>query len=280
MSTLDQRFSCSPSEVRTFDTAALRRHFLVENLMVPGHVHGAYSHFDRMAVLGAEPLHDPLALPAFGEFTRQPHFLARRELGVINIGGPGFVRVDESEYPMKPQECLYIGMGPRNVLFGSLDTGRPACFYMASAPAHRRCPDRHAGPGDANRVELGTAEACNVRTIYQFIHPGGIESCQLVMGLTALRPGSVWNTFPPHVHHRRMEVYFYFDLPENQRVCHLMGEPGETRHLFVKNMQAVISPDWSIHAGAGSSSYSFIWAMAGENMEFADMDPVGLESLK
>ena len=277
---MEQRFCCSPSEAGNFNSSELRSHFLIENLMIPGHLCGVYTHYDRMVVLGASPLKDALALPAFGDFTKQEFFLQRREMGIINIGGAGIVKVDGADYTMQPLDCLYIGMGNRDIGFLSLDAGNPACFYMTSAPAHQSFPVVHVSRTSANAIELGDPANCNARRIYQYIHQDGIKSCQLVMGFTSLKPGNVWNTFPPHVHHRRMEVYFYFNLPANGRVCHLMGEPTETRHLFVKNMEAVISPDWSIHAGAGTCHYNFIWAMAGENMEFADMDPVGPELIK
>jgi 4-deoxy-L-threo-5-hexosulose-uronate ketol-isomerase len=271
---LENRYACSPNEVRTFDTEKLRANFLIDNLMKPGEIHGVYSHYDRMITLGAVPLKSAINLPNYHDFTKRDNFLDRREIGIINVGGTGSITVDGKEIEMSNKDCLYIGMGNKEILFQSKSADSPAVFYMNSTPAHKEYPTQKAAKADANPVELGTPETCNERTIFQYIHLNGIKSCQLVMGFTELKVGSIWNTFPPHVHDRRMEVYFYFDLPEKQTVCHLMGQPEETRHIFMKNHQAVISPNWSIHAGAGTSNYSFVWAMGGENMEFTDMDPV------
>lgn len=271
---LENRYACSPNEAKTFDTTQLRSNFLISDLMVPGQINGVYSHYDRMITLGAVPTSENLGLPNFHDFTKQENFLDRREIGIINVGGAGFVMVDGEKFNVENKDCLYIGLGKKDILFGSKSENSPAVFYMNSAPAHKEYPTQKAAKSDANPVELGTPETCNERTIFQYIHMNGIKSCQLVMGFTELKTGSIWNTFPPHVHDRRMEVYFYFDLPEAQKVCHLMGQPQETRHLFVKNHEAVISPNWSIHSGAGTSNYSFIWGMAGENMEFTDMDQV------
>ncbi len=271
---LENRYACSPNEVKTFDTQQLRSNFLVADIMVPGQIKGVYSHYDRMIILGAMPIGKSIKLPNFHDFTKQEHFLARREIGIINVGNSGKVTVNGEPYPMNNKDCLYIGLGNKDIEFSSDSSDEPAAFYMNSTPAHREYPTQKAAKSDANPVELGTPETCNERTIFQYIHLNGIKSCQLVMGFTELKTGSIWNTFPPHVHDRRMEVYFYFDLLENQQVCHLMGQPQETRHIFMKNHQAVISPNWSIHAGAGTNNYSFIWAMGGENMEFTDMDQV------
>ncbi len=278
--TLENRYSCSPDESKQFTTEQLRAHFLVPDLMSPGHIKGVYSHFDRMVTLGAMPTHHSILLPNYSEFTKQNHFLDRREIGVINIGGTGKISVDGESYKMDHKDCLYIGKGGKEVHFKSDDSGKPAIYYMCSTPAHHEYPVQHAAKKDANPVQLGKPETSNERTIYQYIHLKGLQSCQLVMGFTELKSGSVWNTFPPHVHDRRMEVYFYFELDADQRVCHLMGKPDETRHIFVQNHEAVISPNWSIHAGAGTSNYSFIWAMGGENMEFTDMDGVTMDVLK
>ena len=276
---LENRYACSPNEVKTFDTEKLRANFLIDNLMKAGEIKGVYSHYDRMITLGAIPTNSPIKLPNYHDFTKRDNFLDRREIGIINVGGAGSITVDGEVTEMNNKDCLYIGMGRKEVLFQSKSADTPAVFYMNSAPAHKEYPTQKAAKTDANPVELGAPETCNERTIFQYIHLNGIKSCQLVMGFTELKVGSIWNTFPPHVHDRRMEVYFYFDLPANQTVCHLMGQPEETRHIFMKNHQAVISPNWSIHAGAGTSNYSFIWAMAGENMEFTDMDPV-IDNLK
>jgi len=242
--------------------------------MVAGELNGVYSHYDRMITLGAIPVIETLKLPNFHDYTKQENFLDRREIGIINVGGSGFVTVDGETISMDNKDCLYIGIGKKDIVFASNSESKPAVYYMNSTPAHKEYPTQKAAKTDANPVELGTPETCNERTIFQYIHLNGIKSCQLVMGFTELKTGSIWNTFPPHVHDRRMEVYFYFDLPEGQKVCHLMGQPQETRHIFVKNHEAVISPNWSIHSGAGTSNYSFVWGMGGENMEFTDMDQV------
>jgi 4-deoxy-L-threo-5-hexosulose-uronate ketol-isomerase len=270
---LENRYACSPNEVKTFDTSQLRSNFLISDLMVPGEIKGVHSNYERMITLGAIPVKEEIKLPNFHDFTKQEYFLGRRELGVINVGGEGSISVDGEIFPMNNKDCLYIGLGKKDIVFTSNSESEPAIFYMNSTPAHKEYPTQKAAKSDANPVELGAPETCNERTIFQYIHMNGIKSCQLVMGFTELKTGSIWNTFPPHVHDRRMEVYFYFDLPEDQKVCHLMGKPEETRHIFVKNYEAVISPNWSIHSGAGTSNYTFIWGMGGENMEFTDMDP-------
>ena len=271
---LENRYACSPNEAKTFGTEQLRANFLISEIMVSDQIKGVYSHYDRMITLGAVPANKSLKLPNFHDFTKQENFLDRREVGIINVGGAGSISVDGVSYPMDNKDCLYIGLGNKDIELSSNSPKEPAVFYMNSTPAHKEYPTQKAAKKDANPVELGAPETCNERTIFQYIHLNGIKSCQLVMGFTELKTGSIWNTFPPHVHDRRMEVYFYFDLAQNQKVCHLMGQPEETRHIFVKNHEAVISPNWSIHSGAGTSNYSFIWAMGGENMEFTDMDPV------
>jgi 4-deoxy-L-threo-5-hexosulose-uronate ketol-isomerase len=270
---LENRYACSPNEVKSFDTDQLRSNFLISALMVPGELKGVYSHYDRMITLGAVPTASSLSLSNFHDFTKQENFLDRREIGIINVGGAGSISVDGQDFAMGNKDCLYIGLGKKDIVFSSNSASAPAIFYMNSTPAHKEYPTQKAAKSDANPVELGDSDTCNERTIFQYIHMNGIKSCQLVMGFTELKTGSIWNTFPPHVHDRRMEVYFYFDLPEDQKVCHLMGQPQETRHVFVKNHEAVISPNWSIHSGAGTSNYSFVWGMGGENMEFTDMDP-------
>jgi len=271
---LENRYACSPREVKSFDTEQLRANFLISDIMVPGEIKGVYSHYDRMITLGAMPTNATINLPNFHDYTKKDNFLDRREIGIINVGGAGKISVDGEAFEMSNKDCLYIGLGKKDVSFESDSEDSPAVFYMNSTPAHKEHPTVKAAKSDANPVELGTPETCNERTIFQYIHLDGIKSCQLVMGFTELKVGSIWNTFPPHVHDRRMEVYFYFDLPKDQTVCHLMGQPQETRHIFMKNHQAVISPNWSIHSGAGTSNYSFVWAMGGENMEFTDMDQV------
>ena len=276
---LETRYAHHPDDVKGYDTAALRRHFLVEQVFCPGELKLVYSHVDRVVFGGAVPTAGPLALEggtAFGT----PNFLDRRELGVINLGGPGRVRVDGEAHALANGDGLYVGMGARSVQFESADPAAPARLYLMSCPAHAAYPTAHITRATANPRRLGTAEACNVRTIYQYVHPAVCRSCQLVMGLTVLEPGSVWNTYPPHTHERRMEVYLYFGMAEATRVFHFHGQPAETRHLVLANEQAVISPSWSIHAGVGTGPYSFIWGMAGENQTFDDMDGLGPDDLR
>ena len=269
----------SPSEVAAMDTRALRRQFLLEQIFEQDRIHLTYSHYDRMIVGGVMPAEQILRLDAPAGL-RADYFLERRELGIINIGGRGKVSTESGTYSLAKLDCLYLGKGTKEVHFQSNEADQPALFYFLSAPAHRSCPARLMTSAEANPSQLGTQQTANARTIFKYIHPEGIESCQLVMGLTVLEPGSVWNTMPPHTHDRRMEVYCYFDIPDGQRVLHLMGEPQETRHLWMGNLQGAISPPWSIHAGCGTMSYSFIWGMAGENQSFADMDQIVVGALQ
>ncbi len=271
-------YTSSPGETAAMNTEALRKQYLLERLFEPEQIHLTYSHYDRMIAGGVMPMGDLLTLEAPAAL-RAGYFLERRELGIINIGGSGKVIADSSEYVLNKLDCLYLGKETSNVQFASLSAENPARFFLLSAPAHRVCPNRFMAAADANPNQLGAVPTANARTIYKYIHPDGIESCQLVMGLTILETGSVWNTMPPHTHDRRMEVYCYFDVCEGQRVLHLMGQPEETRHLWVANHQAVISPPWSIHAGCGTMAYSFIWGMAGENQSFADMDQIAISAL-
>lgn len=268
----------SPGEVSNMNTEHLRKQFLLDGLMNPGHILLNYSHYDRMIVGGAMPLREVLTLSNPAEL-RADFFLERRELGIINIGGSGTVISSAGTVQMDKLDCLYLGRGTTEVQFSSISPDQPAQFFLLSAPAHSHYPVRLMTAAEANPNQLGATHTANARTIYKYIHPDGIESCQLVMGLTILENGSVWNTMPPHTHDRRMEAYFYFDLPAGQRVLHLMGQPEQTRHLWISNHQAIISPPWSIHAGCGTMAYSFIWGMAGENQSFTDMDPVGLDAL-
>lgn len=277
---MQTRYSSHPEAVKKYDTQALRDEFLLEDIMVPGQLNAVYSMYDRMVVMGVVPKESVIELPSYEDFIKAECFLERRELGIINVGALGKVIVDGKVYLLDNKECLYIGKGKRKISFSSMDPKEPASFYMNSCPAHREYPLSKAGLMDANKVELGSLETNNERTIYQYIHEGGIQSCQLVMGLTLLKKGSVWNTFPPHTHDRRMETYFYFDMDENHAVFHFMGKPAETRHLIVRNRQGIISPPWSIHSGAGTGNYSFIWAMAGENKSFTDMDSVSIDHLR
>lgn len=276
---IEVRQASHPEAAKALDTAALRRHFLIESLFEPGGIALTYSHVDRLVIGGAMPTTAPLQLET-AKPIGTPSFLARRELGIVNIGGPGRVHVDGAEHRLAPREVLYIGMGAETVLFESADAAAPAKFYLVSAPAHARFETRHLRPEDARRIELGTPEQSNRRTILQYIHPEVCRSCQLVLGMTVLDRTSMWNTMPCHTHDRRSEVYLYFDLPPDGRVLHLMGEPTETRHLIVANEQAILSPGWSIHSGVGTASYAFIWAMAGDNQDFTDMDMVAMSTLR
>lgn len=268
---MDVRHATSPEQIRSFDTAALRSHYLVEDLFGPV-IEGVYTHQDRIVVAGVRP-ENKTALTSFDPL-RSEHFLARRELGVINIGATGTVEVDGVPYEMDAKDCLYVGRGAREVTF------ERGTFYLVSAPAHETYPTVHARLKDVEPLRLGGAEGSNDRAIYKYIHLDGIRSCQLVMGVTVLEPGSMWNTMPCHTHDRRTEVYLYFDLPQDQRIVHLMGRPDETRNLIVRNEQAVISPSWSVHCGFGTRSYSFVWAMAGENQAFDDMDQVAVAEMR
>jgi 4-deoxy-L-threo-5-hexosulose-uronate ketol-isomerase len=270
-----------PRRYATMSAAELRETFLLDGLFVPGEVRLSYVDVDRTVIGGAAPTgHEPLALPNPADL-RAAFFAERRELGVLNVGGGrGTVTVDGRSFTIDSLDCLYVGRGSRDVRFASEDTKTPARFYLLSYPAHAAHPTTLARKADASATHLGAVEAANKRTIYKYIHPDGITSCQLVMGFTQLDVGSVWNTMPPHTHMRRSEVYLYFDLAPDARVLHLMGPPEETRHLVVADGQAVVSPPWSIHAGAGTTRYSFCWGMGGENKAFADMDAVGVGELR
>jgi 4-deoxy-L-threo-5-hexosulose-uronate ketol-isomerase len=268
---LDMRYGNHPDDVRRYDTDELRRHFLVERIFAPGELKLAYTHVDRVIFGGACPSGSRLELTGGKELGTE-RFLDRRELGVINVGSPGRVLLDGKAIELANGDGLYVGMGVGSVGFESADGAKSAKFYIVSSPAHRSYPTVKIERSKANPRRLGAPESCNVRTIYQYVHPAVCESCQLVMGLTVLEPGSVWNTWPPHTHERRMEVYLYFDMAESTRVFHMHGRPGETRHIVMSNEQAVISPSWSIHSGVGTGAYTFIWAMAGENQNFDDMD--------
>ena len=276
---MEIRFQHSPKETASMDTAAIRNNFLCESLLVDAQVNMVYSHYDRVITGGAKPLSDPLSLEADEEL-KATFFLERREIGIINVGGAGSVKAGTEIFNLNKLSCLYLGKGTERVSFESADAADPALFFFLSAPAHTNYPTRLMHKEEASPVAMGSVATSNQRTIYKYIHLDGIKSCQLVMGLTVLADGSVWNSVPPHTHTRRMEVYFYFDLPEAQRVFHFMGQPTETRHLVIANHEAVISPPWSVHCGCGSSNYAFIWGMAGENLVFSDMDPVAVAELK
>lgn len=266
------KHAAHPDHVKQFDTERLRREFLVENIMEPGRIHMVYTEYERYILGGAVPQNNLTLEPI--DILRAEYFLERRELGVINVGGTGSVVVDGKEHELEKKEAIYVGKGSRKVIFRSVDNKNPAMFYFNSAPAHKEYPVKKVGLRDAESVELGSLELSNARKIYKLLVNGVIQTCQLQMGLTELKTGSIWNTMPPHLHSRRNEVYFYFDLPEEQAICHFMGDPQETRHIWLKNRQAVISPPWSIHAAAGTSNYTFIWGMAGENLNYGDMDAI------
>lgn len=273
------RFQNSPKETASMSTAELRSAFLIENVMTDDTVTLVYSHYDRVIVGGAKPVSKILTLQSDNEL-KADYFLERRELGVINVGGEGEVQADGETFALNKLDCVYIGKGVKAVSFQSKDAASPAVFYLLSAPAHQTCPSRKLTKEEAAPSVMGDAATANKRTIYKYIHADGIQSCQLVMGLTVLETGSVWNTMPAHTHTRRMEAYFYFDVPDAQRVFHFMGQPQETRHLLVANHQAVLSPPWSIHSGCGTSNYGFIWGMAGENYTYTDMDPAPLSEMR
>ncbi len=280
---MDIRYSASPNDVKRYTTEELRKEFLIENLYEADSVVAVYSHVDRMVTLGCMPVNETVSIDkgidVWANFGTH-YFLERREIGIFNIGGSGSITVDGTVYELGYKDCLYITMGAKEVLFASDDPKCPAKFYMVSAPAHRSYETRLLKLADANKRPTGEMETSNKRTINQFIHPAVLKTCQLSMGMTVLEPGSVWNTMPAHTHERRMEIYMYFEVPEHQVVFHMMGQGQETRHIVMTNEQAVISPSWSIHSGAGTSNYTFIWAMGGENQEFDDMDNIPTENLK
>lgn len=268
-----------PKDMLSMSTEALRANFLLENLMQANQIQLIYSHYDRTVMGGVSPLAEKISLPN-PDNLKANYFLERREIGIINVGGVGKITTDLASYQLDKLDCLYVGKGEQTVQFESTDPQNPAQFFLMSAPAHQKYPTSFAKHSEVQATHLGTNENANQRTIFKYIHLEGIQSCQLVMGLTILHSGSVWNTMPPHTHDRRMETYFYFDIPENQGVLHLMGQADETRHLWIQNHQAIISPPWSIHAGCGTANYGFIWGMAGENQSFSDMDSIAIQALK
>jgi 4-deoxy-L-threo-5-hexosulose-uronate ketol-isomerase len=276
---MDIRYPAHPRDFKQYTTEDLRRDYLIDTLFVPGEAQLVYSHVDRIIVGGICPAEKALSLQAGKELGAE-YFLERRELGIINIGGQGSVVVDGTTYEMGPRDGIYIGMGAKEISFASADQNAPAKFYCNSAPAHTSYPTTKVSLGDAKQVKLGSRAESNQRIIYQYVHPAVLESCQLVMGLTILEPENVWNTMPCHTHDRRMEVYMYFDLPEDAVVFHFIGEPNETRHIVMRNEQAVIMPSYSIHSGVGTTNYTFIWGMVGENQTFTDMDHVPMSVLQ
>ncbi len=281
---MDIRYSCNQRDFKRYTTEEVRNEFLITGLYKADEVVSVYSHVDRMVTLGCMPVNETVpidkGLDVWANFGTH-YFLERREIGIFNIGsGAGTITADGVAYHLGCKDCLYITQGTKEVTFASDDGAKPAKFYMVSAPAHCRYETKLITIADAAKRPLGSQETCNKRTINQFIHPSVLKTCQLSMGMTALEPGSNWNTMPSHTHERRMEIYTYFDIPDDQVVFHMMGEPTETRHVVMQNYDAVISPSWSIHSGVGTSNYTFIWAMGGENMEFDDMDVIPTPDLR
>ncbi len=280
---MDIRYSCSPNDVKRYTTEELRKEFLIENLYTPDKVNAVYSHVDRMVTLGCMPVSKKISIDDGIDIWKNfgtHYFLERREIGIFNLGGAGKIEADSKIYELGYKDCLYITKGTEKVYFSSDDSNNPAKFYMVSAPAHTSYETKLIKLSDAAKRPLGDSATSNKRVINQFIHPDVLKTCQLSMGLTQLESGSVWNTMPAHTHERRMEIYTYFEIPDNNVVFHFMGQGQETRHIVMKNFDAVISPSWSIHAGAGTASYTFIWAMGGENQEFDDMDVINPTDMK
>ncbi|MBC6490336.1 5-dehydro-4-deoxy-D-glucuronate isomerase [Flavihumibacter stibioxidans] len=275
---MEIRFQNSPKETSAMNTASLRENFLVQHLVKDDSIQLVYSHYDRVIIGGVKPVNEKLVLPNHPEL-RADFFLQRREIGIINVGGAGSISADGETFELNKLDCLYLGKGMKEVSFSSNNADDPAIYYLLSAPAHMNYPNRLLNKEEASPAVMGAQETSNHRTIYKYIHDAGIQSCQLVMGLTVLSEGSVWNTMPAHTHTRRMEAYFYFDVKPDQRVVHFMGEPKETRHLITNNHEAIISPPWSIHSGCGTADYAFIWGMAGENYTYTDMDPAPITEL-
>ncbi|MBA6154032.1 5-dehydro-4-deoxy-D-glucuronate isomerase [Gelidibacter maritimus] len=277
--TYEVRYAASPNDVKSYDTQKLRDEFLIDSLMKPNTIHFVYTHYDRYMAGSAVPTSSPLKLDTV-DALKSEYFLERRELGIINIGDQGTVSVDGTDYILDHKEALYVGQGNKEVIFSSTSENNPAKFYLNSTPAHKAFPTKKIGKDDVEVIELGAPETANARTLRKYIVNTVVDVCQLQMGMTTLKPGSSWNTMPAHTHDRRMEVYFYFEVPEDQAVCHFMGQPQETRHIWMANDQAVISPPWSIHSGSGTSSYTFIWGMAGENLDYGDMDHCKINELR
>jgi 4-deoxy-L-threo-5-hexosulose-uronate ketol-isomerase len=271
--------SIHPDDFRAYQTAQIRENFLIDHIVEPNKINSGYTHYDRMIIGAANPVNESLELGSYPNL-RSQYFLERREIGIINVGGEGEINIDGEVYAVNKLDCLYAGKGVKNVSFSSKNPQSPAVFYFLSAPAHASYPTSVVTHAEAAKVNAGDTSTANRRTINKYIHLDGIRSCQLVMGLTILQEGSVWNTMPPHTHDRRMEAYFYFDLPQDQKIFHYMGQGNETRHITVSNHEAVVSPPWSIHSGCGTASYSFIWGMAGENLDYTDMDAIAIADIK
>lgn len=275
----ETRYAASPREVKQMNTTELRDEFLIERLFIENEVKLVYSHYDRYIIGGVMPTEKVVALETV-EALKSAYFLERRELGIINVGAKGTVLVDGATYELGHKEALYVGSGNKEISFLSESSSQPAKFYINSTPAHKSFPTKKIGVEDAEVSELGAVETANARTIRKYIVNSVVEVCQLQMGMTTLKTGSVWNTMPAHVHDRRMEIYFYIDVPQDQAVCHFMGQPKETRHIWMANEQAVISPPWSIHSGSGTAAYTFVWGMAGENLDYSDMDMCKINELR
>ncbi|MBN1108956.1 MAG: 5-dehydro-4-deoxy-D-glucuronate isomerase [Bacteroidales bacterium] len=276
---IEIRYAAHPMDVKHYDTEKLRKEFLIEKIFEKDIILLVYSMYDRYIVGGAMPVNEALKLESADDL-KMPNFLDRREMGIINIGGPALISTKEKIYNLGHKEALYLGKGTTDVVFKSEDAGNPAKLYINSAPAHHAFPSKQITLNDAEVVMLGSPETSNHRRLNKLLVNSVIETCQLQMGMTELQTGSVWNTMPVHTHNRRMEAYFYFEVPEKQAVCHFMGDPDETRHLWMSNEQAVLSPSWSIHSAAGTSNYTFIWGMAGENLDYGDMDVRHPDTLK
>jgi len=276
---IELRYASHPEDFKKYDTEKIRKQFLIERIFIPDEITMVYSLYDRYMVGGAMPVGKTLLLESADEL-KSTYFLERRELGIINIGGPAKVDTSEGFYEIGHKEALYLGRETDNVMFSSSDPANPAKLYLNSAPAHHKYPSRKVTLADAEVVELGSPEASNHRVINKLLVNSVLSTCQMQMGMTELKSGSVWNTMPVHTHNRRMEAYFYFEVPDKQGICHFMGDPDETRHIWMKNEQAVLSPSWSIHSAAGTSNYTFIWGMAGENLNYSDMDVRHPDTLK
>lgn len=279
MSNYKTKYASNPESVKKYCTDELREEFLIQDVLKIDEITWTYSHYDRFMVAGVIPVKKAVSLETI-DALKASFFLERRELGIINIGGNGTVEVDGVVFSLDHKEALYIGQGNKKVIFESKFSDNPAKFYINSAPAHKAYPTKKIGVNDVEVIELGSPETANARTLRKYIVNSVVDVCQLQMGMTTIKPGSSWNTMPAHVHDRRMEVYFYFEIPENQAVCHFMGQPQETRHIWMANEEAVISPPWSIHSGSGTSNYSFIWGMAGENLDYGDMDVCKINELR
>lgn len=279
MSKYTTRYASHPDSVKNYNTQELRDEFLIKNVLNKDEIEWVYSHYDRFMTAGVVPINKSVALDTIDPL-KASFFLERRELGIINIGGSGIITADGETYNLEHKEALYLGQGNKDVVFASTSSDNPAQFYLNSTPAHKKFPNKKIGTNDVEVIQLGAPETANARTLRKYIVNSVVDVCQLQMGMTTIKEGSSWNTMPAHVHDRRMEVYFYFEIPEDQAVCHFMGQPQETRHIWMADGEAVISPPWSIHSGSGTSSYSFIWGMAGENLDYGDMDVCKINELR